>query len=70
MKAMEKFPHPVLCVILLISIINCAEITEINDENLISDIQKIDKYAIVTHDFEFEDMSTKFNVVEGKFFSP
>lgn len=64
---MIKLFQAIHCTILF-SVISCAEITEIHDENLISDIQKIDKYAIVTHQFSFEKMNKKFNAVEGMYF--
>ena len=50
--------------VLMIFTVNTTAIT-IQDH---TDIQKIDKYAIVTHEFSFESMTKIFNAVEGKYF--
>ena len=68
MMSMKKIFQGTHCAILF-SVISCAEITEIHDEDLITDIQKIDKYAIVTHEFSFESMTKIFNAVEVSIFT-
>ena len=69
MMSMKKIFQETHCANILFSVISCAEITEIHDEDLITDIQKIDKYAIVTHEFSFESMTKIFNAVEVSIFT-